>query len=46
MLTDIHVENVIHCSGKIGAFSTRRKYKFKGREYYGERNRESGVEES
>lgn len=44
MLTNIHVENVIHCSGNLGVFSTKRKYKFKGR-VYEERNREGGEEE-
>lgn len=44
MLTNIHVDNVIHCSGKIEVFMTKRKYKFKGR-VYAERNREGGEEE-
>jgi len=44
MLTNIHVENFIHCSGKIEVFMTKRKYKFKGR-VYAEWNREGGEEE-
>jgi len=43
MLTNFHVEN--YCGGnrkkRVGAFSTRRKYKFKGRE-----NTENGIEKT
>jgi len=48
LLIHFHVEN--YCGGNrkkwIGAFSTRWKYKFKGRGEYGERNREDGEEKS